>query len=108
MSALSTTTTASQKAACRARVLVNLKAVTNARLGDEDARSHRIALDLAPQIGHVDSQILLWVTPGARPDRIKQLLVCKRAIGVRHKRTQQVPLCWCQVHVLPGAPHHTL
>src|SRR4051794_18359605 len=55
-----------------------LEAVADAGLGDDEPRTRRLALDLAPQVGDVHAQILLRMAERLRPHCVEQLLVRQR------------------------------
>ena len=60
----------------------HLEAVSDARLGDDDPRLIRIALELPPQVTDVHAQILLCVARHVPPDVLEQSRVRDGAMAM--------------------------
>lgn len=69
-----------------------LEAISDAGLGEDEARANRIVLQLAAQAAHIDAQVLLGIAGHIPPHRAKQLRVRHCAAVVLDQGSQQVPL----------------
>src|SRR5262245_5449028 len=67
---------------------LELEAVSNSGLRDDQPRSHGVGLELAAKVGNVDAQVMLWIPGRSRPDGLEQLLMGERLARVSQKRAQ--------------------
>src|SRR5438094_10643961 len=69
-----------------------LGAIADPGLRHDELRASRVQLDLAPQVGDVNAQILLGIARGVSPHRLEDLLMRERPSGVGDERAQNMPL----------------
>src|SRR5438270_11343750 len=66
--------------------------IADSRLRDDDPRRRRNALDLAPQVGVVDAQVLLWADDLTTPHGVEDMLLRVTAAAVVHTRVSELAL----------------
>src|SRR6185437_9882228 len=80
-------------------------AVPDAGLGDDDLRTGRVELDLAPKVGDVHAQVLLRAPEFATPHGVEDLLVRERPASRGEQRRENLPLDRREMDLRPVARH---
>src|SRR6266540_7484648 len=81
----------------RNNYLFGREAIAHARLGEQVARAGGITLQLAAQLGHVDTHMVWRIGVSWPPDLLQQLAVRQHLAGVLGQRDQQAVFSRCQV-----------
>src|ERR1022692_2952610 len=71
---------------------MRLVAVTHAWLGEQPAGPGRVRLQLAPQLGHVKTEVAGRVRVSRSPDLGEQLTLAEQLARVAQQHLEQVPL----------------
>lgn len=69
--------------------LIYLQTVTHARFGKQMAWLSRFALNLGPQLGHVEAKVVGVVGEVGSPHLTQELLVCDNLAGAARQASQE-------------------
>src|SRR5579863_1188395 len=81
--------------------------IAHTAFGQDISGMSRVPLDLLPQIGDVQSEVVRFVAVFATPHFGEQRLVRQQAPGVVDQMIEQAVLGWAQNHLLSAYPHFT-